>query len=107
LVADARTAYLQIFQIDPFQNNAYPYPTATLTRGTSSEGWNYFIIKRSIRGRVGDYGTLLGTRIMAAQVGSQVAIITSTGKDPLVSMCFGDIAHDSWPEFFHSIRFKN
>jgi hypothetical protein len=49
----------------------------------------------------------LGTRIMAAQVGSQVAIITSTGKDPLVSMCFGDIVHDSWPEYFHSIRFKN
>jgi hypothetical protein len=107
LLTDARNAYRQIFQLDPFQNNAYPYPTATLTRGTSSEGWHYLIIKRSIRGQVGDYGTLLGTRIMAAQVGSQAAVITSTGKDPLVSQCFGDIVHDSWPEFFHSIRFKN
>jgi hypothetical protein len=107
LMTDARNAYVQIFQIDPLQNNAYPFPTATLTRGTSSEGWHYFIIKRSIRGRVGEYGTLLGTRIMAVQVGSQTAIITSTGKDPLVSMCFGDIVHDSWPEFFHSVRFKN
>jgi len=82
LLAEARNAYRQIFQIDPFQDNSYPDPTVTLTRGTSSEGWNYLIIKRSIRGRVGDYGTLLGARIMAVQVGTQVGIITSTGKDP-------------------------
>jgi hypothetical protein len=107
LPADARNAYAQIFQIDPLQNNAYPYPQATFTRGTSAEGWNYFMIRKSIHGRSGDYGTLLGTRLLAAQLGNQIAIITSTGKDPLVSMCFGEMVHDEWPQFFFSIRFKN
>ena len=107
LPADARNAYAQIFQMDPLQNNAYPYPIATFTRGVSADGWNYFIIRKSIHGQSGDYGTLLGTRLMAVQLGNQVAIITSTGKDPLVSMCFGDIVHDAWPQFFFSIHFKN
>lgn len=107
LPADARTAYAQIFQTDPLQNNAYPYPPATFTRGISAEGWNYFIIRKSIHGQSGDYGTLLGTRLMAVQLGNHVAVITSTGKDPLVSMCFGDIVHDAWPQFFFSIHFKS
>lgn len=107
LLADARTAFMQIFQTDPFQNNAYPYPPATVTRATAADGWNYVIIQKSIRGRSGDYGTLLGTRVMAVQLGNQVGIITSTGKDPEVSMCFGEIVHDDWPQFFFSIRFKN
>lgn len=107
LVNDARTAYMQIFQTDPFQNNAYPYPPATLTRGRAAEGWDYFMINKSIHGQSGDYGTLLGTRLMAVQLGNQVGIITSTGKDPEVSMCFGEIVHDEWPQFFFTIRFKN
>ena len=41
------------------------------------------------------------------QLGNQVAVITSTGKDPLVSMCFGELVHDEWPQFFFSIRFKS
>jgi hypothetical protein len=107
LVTDARTAYGQIFQTDPFQNNAYPFPPATFTRGVAADGWSYFVIQKSIRGRSGDYGTLLGTRLVAVQLGHQVGIITSTGKDPEVSMCFGEIVHDDWPPFFYSIRFKN
>jgi hypothetical protein len=107
LLADARNAYMQIFQTDPFQNNAYPYPPGTLTRGKSAEGWDYLIIQKSIHGQSGDYGTLLGTRVMAVQLGNQVGIITSTGKDPEVSMCFGEIVHDDWPQFFFTIRFKN
>ena len=107
LSADARNAYAQIFQIDPLQNNSYPYPTATFTRGISAEGWNYFMLRKSIHGQSGDYGTLLGTTLLAAQLGDQVAVITSTGKDPEVSMCFGEIVHDEWPQFFFSIHFKS
>jgi hypothetical protein len=107
LPGDARNAYAQIFQTDPLQNNAYPYPPATFTRGISADGWSYFIIRKSIHGQSGDYGTLLGTRLMAVQLGNQVAVITSTGKDPEVSMCFGEIVHDEWPPFFYSIRFKS
>ncbi|HEY6222770.1 MAG TPA: hypothetical protein VIW26_03230 [Gemmatimonadales bacterium] len=107
LAADARTMYAQIFQIDPFQNNEYPYPAASLTRGISAEGWSYFIIQKSIHGRAGDYGTLLGTRLMAVGLGDRVATITSTGKDPEVSVCFGAIVHDEWPTFFYSVHFKS
>jgi hypothetical protein len=107
LPADARNAYAEIFKTDPLQNNAYPFPTATLYRGTAAQGWDYFVIKRSIRGRVGEYGSLLGTTLLAAQLGNRLAVITGTGKDPLVSMCFGELVHDEWPGFFHSLRFKS
>lgn len=107
VVNDARSIYMSIFQTDPFQNNGYPYPPATLVRGIGADGWSYFVIQKSIHGRSGDYGTLLGTRIMAVQLGTQVATITSTGKDPEVSMCFGEIVHDEWPQFFHTIHFRN
>lgn len=107
LLADARRAYAGIFQMDPFQNNAYPFPTATVSRGTAAAGWSYLVIQKSIRGQVGDYGTLLGTRIFAAQLGDRTAIITTTGKDPLVSQCFGAMVRDEWPRLFFSLAFKN
>lgn len=107
LLADARRAYADIFQLDPLQYNAYPFPTATVSTGTAAAGWSYLVIQKSIRGQVGDYGSLLGTRLLAAQLGERVAIITSTGKDPQVSQCFGQLVRDEWPAFFYSIGFKN
>src|SRR5204863_9764774 len=106
LLADARRAFADIFKVDPFQYNAYPYPTATVSRGTAAAGWNYLVITKPINGRVGD-GTLLGVRVFAAQLGPRVAIITSTGKAPLVSQCFGELVRDEWPAFFFSLSFKN
>lgn len=106
LLADARRAYAGIFQIDPFQDNAYPFPTATLTRGVGAAGWNYLVIQKSIHGHVGD-GTLLGTRLFAAQLGDRDAIITTTGKDPEVSQCFGVLVRDEWPRLFYSLAFRN
>lgn len=106
LLATARQVYAEIFRLDPFQNNQYPYPVATVTRGTAAAGWSYLIIQRSIRGQVGDYGSLLGTRILVAQLGDRVGVITTTGKDPEVSNCFGEIIHDEWPAFFYSLKFK-
>jgi hypothetical protein len=107
LVADARGAFKVIFGMDPMANNAYPFPTATFDRGTAPQGWEYFVIQRSINGQVGDYGRLLGAHLLAARNGSDVAIVTWAGKDPLVSMCFGSLVHDQWPAFFYSLRFKN
>ena len=107
LIADARRAFFDIFQLDPFQNNAYPFPTATVTRGTAAAGWNYVVIRKSIRGQVGDYGSLLGTRLLAAQLEGRVAIVTATGKDPQVSQCMGDLVRDEWPAFFYSLGFKS
>ncbi len=39
--------------------------------------------------------------------GNKVAAVVATSKDPLVSMCFGELVRDEWPRFFHSLQFKN
>src|SRR4051812_9848227 len=52
LLDDAHRAFVDIFQVDPFQNNAYPFPTATVSRGTAAAGWNYLVIQKSIRGQL-------------------------------------------------------
>ncbi|HYU09387.1 MAG TPA: hypothetical protein VEK77_08410 [Gemmatimonadales bacterium] len=106
LLADARRAFADIFREDPFQNNGYPYPTATISRGTAAAGWSYLAIRKPIHGRVGD-GTLLGVRVFAAQLGQRVAIVTTTGKEPLVSQCFGELVRDEWPRVFFSLSFKS
>ena len=106
LLADARRAFADIFREDPFQNNSYPYATATISRGTAAAGWNYLAITKPIHGRVGD-GTLLGVRVFAAQLGRSTAIITTTGKAPDVSMCFGELVKDEWPAVFFSLSFRN
>ena len=105
IAQDAFSAYREIFKVDPLQNSAYPYPTPTLSRGSSPQGWSYFVIRKSIGGQAGDYGSLLGTRLLAVQLGPQVAVIATTAKDPLVSMCFGEVVRDEWPGFFRSLRF--
>ena len=106
LLRDARRAFAEIFREDPFQNNSYPYPTATITRGTAAAGWNYLIIQKPIHGRVGD-GTLLGVRVFVARLNDRLAVITTTGKEPLVSSCFGELVRDEWPAVFYSLGFKN
>src|SRR6266540_2362236 len=42
-----------------------------------------------------------------AQLGERVAIVTTTGKDPLVSQCFGELVRDEWPRVFFSLSFKH
>src|SRR5947208_7708755 len=39
LLSDARRAFADIFKVDAFQYNAYPYPTSTVSRGTAAAGW--------------------------------------------------------------------
>lgn len=104
---DASNVFREVFNTDPFQNSSYPYPSPTLGKGISPQGWEYFIIKKSIRGQVGDYGSLLGVTVFVAKQGNKVAAVVATSKDPLVSMCFGELVRDEWPRFFHSLQFKN
>jgi hypothetical protein len=102
---DARTVFFEFFHVDPFENSSYPYPSPTLGRGISAQGWEYFTIKKSIGGRVGD--SLLGVTVLVAKQGHEMAAVVATSKDPLVSMCFGEMVRDEWPRFFHSLQFKN
>ncbi len=66
---DASNVFREVFNTDPFQNSSYPYPSPTLGKGISPQGWAYFIIKKSIRGQVGDYGSLLGVTVFVAKAG--------------------------------------
>lgn len=105
LANDARTVFREFFHTDPFENSSYPYPPLTLGRGISPQGWEYFTIRKSIGGQVGD--SLLGVTVLVAKQGNEVATVVATSKDPLVSMCFGEMVRDEWPRFFHSLQFKN
>jgi hypothetical protein len=100
---DTMNIYRQTFRFDPLQN--YPSPQGQLLHGVSPQGWEYFIIKKDI-GEEGNSRTL-GTIVMGAKVGSQMAVIIATSKDFLISNCLGLSIRDSWPVFFYSLRFQN
>jgi hypothetical protein len=102
---DAIGAFTEIFKADPRQNAQYPYPPPTFTRGMSADGWEYFMIQKSL-GQVGDYSAM-NARVFAARLGDRLALVLTTSKDPLVSMCFGELVRDEWPRFFHSLHFKS
>ena len=42
-----------------------------------------------------------------AKLDSRLAVISGVSKDPLVSTCMGELAHNFWPRFFYSLSFKN
>jgi hypothetical protein len=98
---EALTAYRGNFQTEPLTGDIYP-PTK-LERGTSAEGWDFFVIRKPI----GRPDPSLGTILMAVQVGRQVATVVATSKTSLVSNCFGELVADRWPAFFYSLSFQN
>ncbi|HTB89297.1 MAG TPA: hypothetical protein VK743_15150 [Steroidobacteraceae bacterium] len=106
IVNDARRIFAGMMGVDPVANSGPPFPYTTLIRGISPEGWPYFVIKHSIGGRYGEYGRLYGTSTLAVQLGNQTVIVVATGKDPLVSQCFGQLSRDAWPAFFASLHFN-
>lgn len=103
---DAIGAFTEIFKSDPRQNASYPYPAPTFTHGTSGDGWEYFMIQKSLGGQVDDYSAVQG-RVLAARLNDRLALVLTTSKAPLVSMCFGELVRDEWPRFFHSLHFKS
>jgi hypothetical protein len=100
---DANTVFSQVFTAFDPRNGSTPN---SMIRGTSAQGWDYFIIKRAIGLRGGDYQTMFGF-VFVAKLGNQVAAISGISKDPLVSSCFGLQLTDVWPKFFYSLKFKN
>jgi hypothetical protein len=101
---DAMNVFREVLKTDPFQNSSYPYPAPTLGIGISPQGWEYFTIRKSIGGQVGD--SLVGVTVLVAKQGNEMAAVVVTSKDPLVSMCFGEMVRDEWPRLFHSLQFK-
>jgi hypothetical protein len=104
LARDAVAAFRQIFSA--YQPTESQYATRnSIIRGTSAQGWDYFMIKSAIRISGGNYGVLFGF-VFVAGIGNRVAVISGISKDPLVSSCFGLNLTDVWPKFFYSLRFR-
>jgi hypothetical protein len=103
LQQDAAALFNEVFKDFEPKNGSTP---ASMIKGTSAEGWEYFITKQPIGLRGGDYQTMFGF-VFVAKLGSELAAISGISKDPLVSSCFGLQMKDVWPEFFYSLQFKN
>ncbi|HEV9035834.1 MAG TPA: hypothetical protein VGQ51_04415 [Puia sp.] len=104
LAQDAVTAFRQVFSA--YQPTESQYATRnSVIRGTSAQGWDYFMIKNAIRLSEGNYQVMWGF-VFVAGLGNRVAVISGISKDPLVSSCFGLNLSDVWPKFFYSLRFK-
>ncbi len=111
LIRDADTAFQQIFTgYEPRNETSHgtPMPAAVI-QGLSGQGWEYLILKRGIgmprRGQM-TFQSLLGF-VLVAKLNDRIAVISGMSKDPLISQCMGELAHNAWPEFFYNLNFKN
>ena len=103
LALDAVGAFRGLFRVDPL--SVYPSPPPQLTHGLSPEGWEYFSIHKLVGGQEGEARTI-GTILLVAKLGAQVATIVAVSKDFMVSQCFGLLSRDVWPAFFYTLNFK-
>ncbi len=78
---------------------------ASIVHGVSGQGWEYVVIRRGIAPR-GSRESRLGF-VFVAKLNNRLAVISGVSKDPLVSTCLGELAHNAWPRFFYSLSFKN
>jgi len=99
---DALNIFREVFKTEPLTGDIYP-PTI-LIRGTSPQGWDYFIVKKPL-GPSG--GAQIGTILLVAKAGNNLAAVVGTSKTFMVSNCFGELVRDVWPSFFYSLQFTN
>ena len=104
LAQDAVQSFRQIFSAYTPTNSQYATQNSII-RGTSAQGWDYFMIKNAIRITGSNYEILFGF-VFVAGLGNRVAVISGISKDPLVSSCFGLNLSDVWPKFFYSLHFR-
>jgi hypothetical protein len=96
--------FIDIFKVNPLLT--YPSPPPRLARGTSPQGWDYFLIQKLVGGQEGESRTQ-GAILLKAKVGGQIATIVGMSKDFMVSQCFGLLRANVWPAFFYSLQFKD
>jgi len=107
LLAEADSIFRDVYkayQPAAMTNRGTQMP-ASIVHGVSGQGWEYVIIRRGIAPR-GSRESRLGF-VFAARLDSRLAVISGVSKDPLVSTCMGELAHNFWPRFFYSLSFKN
>ena len=100
---DAGSLFKEVFKtFVPKQGSTQP----SIIKGTSSQGWDYFIIKQGIVMPGGDYQAMFGF-VFVARLDNQLAAISGISKDPMISSCFGLMSTNVWSNFFYSLQFKN
>ena len=107
LLAEADSIFRDVYkayQPAAMTNRGTQMP-ASIVHGVSGQGWEYVIIRRGIAPR-GSRESRLGF-VFVAKLDSRLAVISGVSKDPLVSTCMGELAHNFWPRFFYSLSFKN
>jgi len=103
LPRDAANAFAEVFKA--FEPRASEYATpASMARGVSAQGWEYFMVKRAI-GMPGQAS--VSGFVFVARLGGWVAPVSGISKDPLASSCFGLMVKDAWPKFFYSLQFRS
>jgi len=103
LASEALRTFADIFKADPL--STYPVPPPRLARGTSPQGWDYFVIRKLVGGQEGESRTQ-GAIVLKAKVGDEIATIVGMSKDFMVSQCFGELRANVWPAFFYGLQFK-
>ncbi|MBZ5520638.1 MAG: hypothetical protein LAP21_00055 [Acidobacteriia bacterium] len=107
LLADADNIFQDVYrayQPSNMTTRGTPMP-ASIVHGVSGQGWEYVIIRRGVAPR-GSPESRLGF-VFVAKLNNRLAVISGVSKDPLVSTCMGELAHNAWPRFFYSLSFKN
>ena len=107
LLAEADSIFRDVYkayQPAAMTNRGTQMP-ASIVHGVSGQGWEYVIIRRGIAPR-GSRESRLGF-VFVAKLDSRLAVISGVSKDPLVSTCMGELAHNFWPRFFYSLSFKS
>jgi hypothetical protein len=107
LLAEANNIFQDVYKAYELKNmttRGTPMP-ASIVHGVSGQGWEYVIIRRGVAPR-GSPESRLGF-VFVAKLNNRVAVISGVSKDPLVSTCMGELAHNAWPRFFYSLSFKN
>jgi hypothetical protein len=107
LLAEADTVFRDVYRQYDLRNmttRGSQMPNS-IVHGVSGQGWEYVVIRRGVAPR-GSPESRLGF-IFVAKLDSRLAVISGVSKDPLVSTCMGELAHNAWPRFFYSLSFKN
>jgi hypothetical protein len=98
-----RDVYRQ-YDLKNMTNRGTQMPNS-IVHGFSGQGWEYVIIRRGVAPRSSPESRL--GFVFVAKLDSRLAVISGVSKDPLVSTCMGELAHNFWPRFFYSLSFKN
>ncbi|HEX3584816.1 MAG TPA: hypothetical protein VH024_02420, partial [Candidatus Angelobacter sp.] len=107
LLAEADNVFRDVYKQYDLRNmtNRGTQMPNSIVHGVSGQGWEYVMIRRGVAPHDSPESRL--GFVFVAKLESRLAVISGVSKDPLVSTCMGELAHNFWPRFFYSLSFKN